>query len=333
MARRTRVLLVRPNRSSFMDQDEVLLRRHYDVRTLDMYAIPRGGLYAPRFLVRLSRDVLWADVVVSWFADRHSATAGLLSRMLGAKCVVIVGGYEAAKVPEIGYGSLLSDKGARTVGKALRRAHLVLAVSEFTKQELESNLNFSGAKVVYNCVGPDFVPGDAPKERLVVMVANTLSSTRRLKGLDTFAQASALVPDARFVLVGPNDEETAEALKVMAPSLEITGQVTHDEVVAWMKRANVYCQTSYRESFGIAVAEAMACACVPVVTKGGALPEVVGDTGFYVEYGDAKATAEAITHALRSDKGPKARERVQGMFSMERRESALTTVIDSLAAE
>ncbi len=117
MARRTRVLLVRPNRSSFMDQDEVLLEEALRLRTLDMYAIPRGGLYAPRFLVRLFRDVLWADVVVSWFADRHSATAGLLSRMFGAKCVVIVGGYETAKVPEIGYGSLLSDEGARTVGK------------------------------------------------------------------------------------------------------------------------------------------------------------------------------------------------------------------------
>ncbi len=209
----------------------------------------------------------------------------------------------------------------------------MLAVSEFTKHELESNLNFSGAKVVYNCVGPDFVPGDAPKERLVVMVANALSSTRRLRGWNTFAQASALVPDARFVLVGPNDEETAKALEALAPSLEITGQVTHDEVVAWMKRAKVYCQTSYRESFGIAVAEAMACACVPVATKGGALPEVAGDVGFYVEYGDAKGTAEAIISALGSEKGAKARERVQGMFSMERRESALTTVIDSLAAE
>ncbi|MHA1664403.1 MAG: hypothetical protein ACTSVW_01050 [Candidatus Njordarchaeales archaeon] len=50
----------------------------------------------------------------------------------------------------------------------------------------------------------------------------------------------------------------------------------------------------------------MSCCCVPVVTRRYALPEVVGDTGFYVPYYDPKSTAEAIKKALRSNKGMEA---------------------------
>ena len=69
--------------------------------------------------------------------------------------------------------------------------------------------------------------------------------------------------------------------------IEFTGFVTDDELLGWYQRAKVYCQLSYYESFGMAAAEAMLCECVPVVTRKGALPEVVGETGFYVEYGES----------------------------------------------
>jgi len=330
MARRMRVLLIRPNESPFMEQDEAILRRHYDVRTLDMHRMPRGPFYALRFIVRLKLDLIWADVSVSWFADKHAYAASRLARGLRAKTVVIVGGYEVAKVPEIGYGGLLDPREARTVRKAVEGSDLVLAVSEFTRGEIERNLGFRDARVVYNCVRDGLADPSVPKEPIVLMVASALSKTRRLKGLDCFAEASSLGPEARFVLVGRTDEATARELKALGPRLEVVGELPYWEMVSWMRRAKVCCQLSYRESFGVAIAEAMACGCVPVVTRAGALPEVVGDTGFYVEYGDAKGTAEAITHALGSDKGPKARERVQGMFSMEKRENALVALVDSL---
>ena len=82
-----------------------------------------------------------------------------------------------------------------------------------------------------------------------------------------------------------------------------------------------------RAAAGMALAEAMACECVPVVTNNAALPEVVGDTGFYVPYGDPKATADAIEKALKSNKGNVARERIKKMFPLNRRENDLIQVI------
>jgi len=88
---------------------------------------------------------------------------------------------------------------------------------------------------------------------------------------------------------------------------------------------------SYHESFGVALAEAMACKCVPVVTRRAALPEVVGDCEIYVPYDDAEATAKAIGKALGEEElGKSARERVVNMFSIEERERKLTELISTL---
>jgi glycosyltransferase involved in cell wall biosynthesis len=95
-----------------------------------------------------------------------------------------------------------------------------------------------------------------------------------------------------------------------------------------MRRAKVCCQLSYRESFGVAVLEAMACGCVPVVTRAGALPEVVGEAGHYVEYDDVDATVREIRSALKAD-GKAATERSRA-FSAERREKGLVDAIDSV---
>ena len=80
----------------------------------------------------------------------------------------------------------------------------------------------------------------------------------------------------------------------------------------------------------MALAEAMACGCVPVVTERGAIPEVVGDAGYYVPYGSAKATAEAIEKALCSKNGIGLRKRVEERFSLRRREEALQSLLKSL---
>lgn len=116
-------------------------------------------------------------------------------------------------------------------------------------------------------------------------------------------------------------------------NVECTGYLDGQSLLEWYQRAKVYCQLSRYESFGVALAEAMSCCCVPVVTREGALPEVVGDTGFYVPYGDVKATASAIREALQSDKGRLARQRVIEKFSVVEREKKLLGLIDATLDE
>jgi glycosyltransferase involved in cell wall biosynthesis len=82
----------------------------------------------------------------------------------------------------------------------------------------------------------------------------------------------------------------------------------------------------------VGVIEAMSCGCTPIITERGALPEVVGNIGFYVPYGDEKATAEAVKKALYATGilGEKARERIKELFSLQKRERELYQVIKGL---
>ena len=149
----------------------------------------------------------------------------------------------------------------------------------------------------------------------------------RLKGIDTFVESAALMPDIEFVVIGGSGEGL-KRIRDLAPSnVAFIGPSTQEELIHYYQRARVYCQLSRYESFGLALAEAMSCGCVPVATSNGALPEVVGDTGFYVQYGDSKAVAAAIEKALSSGKGKQARDRITKFFSIERREADLVNEI------
>ncbi|GAF92264.1 unnamed protein product, partial [marine sediment metagenome] len=70
------------------------------------------------------------------------------------------------------------------------------------------------------------------------------------------------------------------------------------QLLSYYQKAKVYCQLSYYESFSVALAEAMSCGCIPVVTDRGALPEVVDNCGFIIPYGDVNKTVNAIKKAL-----------------------------------
>jgi glycosyltransferase involved in cell wall biosynthesis len=53
----------------------------------------------------------------------------------------------------------------------------------------------------------------------------------------------------------------------------------HSQLAGLFRRSVAYCQLSIDESFGLAVVEAMASGCVPIVTNAGALPEITGSMG------------------------------------------------------
>ena len=109
-------------------------------------------------------------------------------------------------------------------------------------------------------------------------------------------------------------------------NLIILGRQTSSELTKHFQQAKVYCALSYRESFGVAMAEAMACGCVPVATNRGALPEVIGTVGVTVDYADTKATVNAINTALVMPN--RSREQITDNFSLDRRERELLHVFD-----
>lgn len=130
--------------SPFVQSDLDMLRKHFDVKLVDVGSAKKSSSGMVEVLWKLARGVLWSEVTFAWFAERHAKWMVRFSRMLGKLSIVVVGGYEVAKVPEIGHGSLLDPKKAKMVKYILRRATKVLPADESLRDDAMKTLGVDG---------------------------------------------------------------------------------------------------------------------------------------------------------------------------------------------
>ncbi len=318
------ILYVYKHDRSFVKRDLEMLKKHFKV--LSCYLNLINFFYLPLLVFK-------SDIVFIWFASYHAFIATIFAKMFSKKVIIVTGGYDVAGENEIDYGLMRNPLLKHMVKFILKNADRILAVSEFNKREIERYLGIKEAVVVYNSIDSEKFLPSGKKEKMVITVGFISWENVKRKGLETFVKAARYVPETKFLVIGRALDDSLKYLESLSSkNVEFTGFVTDEKLLDYYQRAKVYCQLSYYESFGMAPAEAMLCECIPVVTDRGALPEVVGDTGFYVPYGDEKATAEAIKKALEAPEelGEKARERVMKLFSHEMREKKLVEIINGL---
>lgn len=269
------------------------------------------------------------DLYFSWWGT--SLHTVLLAKLFNGKSVIVAGGVDAAEVPEIHYGAFTTWK-KHLVKFVFQTADVVLPVSENTRREVLQHSKPKSVRVIYNGIDTERYKPEGEKEKIVLTVGMVSWSTIKKKGLETFVRCARHLPDIPFILVGKHqDKDCVKYLERIASSnVTFPGYVPFEELLSYYRRAKVYVQVSLHESFGVALGEAMSCECIPVVTGKAALPEVVGDTGFYVSYGNPKATAKAIKEALNaaSGAGRRARKRIKDMFSLQKRKEKLMKIIN-----
>ena len=140
----------------------------------------------------------------------------------------------------------------------------------------------------------------------------------------------------QFVLVGAwKDDAIAHLRAIAPPNVRFTGRVDGATLLDHFRRAAVYVQASLHEGFGLSLAEAMLAGCVPVVTRAGALPEVVAQAGIYLESNTPAAIAGGVRAGLQADASVRqqARERILGSFPLAERKRQLYQLVDSLMSK
>lgn len=145
--------------------------------------------------------------------------------------------------------------------------------------------------------------GIPPGARLLAAVGNLRPVKDHATAVRALARLAGDGIDGVLLVAGdgpelPALERLASALGV-AERLLLPGRID-DGLVDLLKAADVFVQPSRAESFGLAVAEAMAAGAPIVATRVGGVPELVvdGRTGLLVPVGDDRAMAEAITRIL-----------------------------------
>lgn len=330
---RNKILAI-PQDSIFLRRDVALLEKHFNVRTAPHFNRKKPITTLPS-VFKILKGTLSADLTFSWFASMDAFWAVLFSNILKKKSVVVACGDEVSTMPEIRFAAMGATvsrwTATRLVKFILKHATKLLAISEFNTKELLRYVESEKVRLVYLSVDSDEFKAAGKKQRnLVITTSEVAKSHVMRKGIETFTRSARFLPEVDFVLIGRHEDDSVSYLKAIATSnVKFTGYVSLDKLIDYYRRANVYVQVSAHEAFGVALAEAMLCECVPVVTNRGAIPEVVGDTGFYVPYGDPEATAEAVKKALNAD-GKMARERIVERFPLEKREADLVRIINEL---
>ncbi len=316
----------------FIETDKQILQRNFQFKNFKLESVvPRKKTI--KALIGLTKEILHCDIVYSWWADLHGVLVVLVCMLLHKKSVIVVGGYEVSYLPKIRYGKLLSMQGRIQVKFILKHSSTTLVVSKSSANETQQFTKPKNLKVVYNCVDTHKFHPSGAKQNIVLTVAGNIYGDRiKTKGVDKFLQASRLLPNVQFILVGNSIDDSMKTLKATAgPNVVFPGFLSSEALLPYYQKAKVYCQFSEHESFGVALAEAMSCCCVPVVIKKFSLPEIVEDTGFCVSSDDPQIIADTINIALKSDKGQSARERIERHFSIESREETLTKEIGAIA--
>lgn len=327
---RHKIFFVHSGNETFVRLDADLLSHFAEVNLF--HAVRKF----PAGFIQFWRGVRSADVVFCWFASWNSFWALLLAFVLRKPSALVIGGYDVANLPEIGYGHQRVGLQKWVSRAAMKLARVLLPFSISSQREAQRNVGVLASRMEMIYIGVPDVFGALPKsakERMALTVGKVEWANLKRKGLEAFVRTAVGLPDVQFVLVGAWADDSIEYLRGIAPAnVVFTGWVNEETLYDYYRRAAVYMQASLHEGFGLSVAEAMLAGCVPVATPAGSLPEVIGACGFYVTGASPAALTEAIQRGLTAPFSQRiqARERILTLFSLQRRAAALEKIVAGL---
>ncbi|KAB2969501.1 MAG: glycosyltransferase family 4 protein [Thermoanaerobaculia bacterium] len=198
-----------------------------------------------------------------------------------------------------------SPRLARRVA-AVKRAELAAADHVFTASEMarESYVRagFPSGRVVSVTLGADLGRFRPPEGRPTGPVRFLfVGSTVERKGIRELVSSMAQLVErgskARLRVVGAILDAGAELARAGAPGVEFTGPMRGADLVAAYQAADLLVLPSWEDSFGLVVAEALACGTPVIVTdRVGAADHVQeGVTGWILPAGDAAALADRLS--------------------------------------
>jgi MMP alpha-(1->4)-mannosyltransferase len=237
----------------------------------------------------------------------------------------------------------------RMQARVARGTRTILVPSESSKRDVVREFGVDPARVRVVLLGVDdgFVPPTTPRVpgRILAMA----SADAPLKGVACLLEAFAKLRTERryleLLLVtnpvpGGRTEQLLDSLAIR-DRVRFVHDVSDAELVDLMGSAEVACVPSLYEGFSLPTAELMATATPLVVSRAGAIPEVVGPDGLCADLvtpGDVGELAAALGALLddpdrRARYGAAGRRRVRELFSWSAVAAATAAAYDDAIAD
>ncbi len=342
-----------PNMASFVRKDMAILGKAYVVHAQAMPHYKKAGL--PWWFARQFCHLLWhlptARMAVVQFGGHHALLPALLCRLLGKPLLIVTGGTDCFRIPEIGYGNF--NKGflgkvtafCYKQAQALAPVHQSLIESRFTYlpgppqpqgvYNLVPGLQTPNYTIYNGYEAQRFAPTLAPEARpagTFITVAGDLDNPVKYKrkGVDIILAAAQALPQFSFTIVGTERPTEAPANTTWHKWLEPA------QLPALLSAHRFYLQLSVAEGFPNALCEAMLCACAPIGSTVAAIPLIIGQTGHLLPRRDAAELArllQAADASFNPVQAVQARERVAAHFTLAERERLLLKLCADLEAK
>jgi glycosyltransferase involved in cell wall biosynthesis len=277
-----------------------------------------------------SRASFWRKAVVCLMAD--ALRCPYLVHMHGSEFMRF---YETEAGP----------RSKRFIGRILRRATLVLALSEEWSRDLSRICPDARIQVLPNAVAVpnDIDSGARAEEGDEVLFLGRIGQRKgTFDLLEAFAEIAADHPKSRLVCAGDGD---VEGLRRRAQELGLQDRVTcpgwlsREETAGRLRSAALFALPSYAEGLPMALLEAMSWGLPVIATPVGGIPQVIltGENGLLVQPGDVRGLSSALSRLLgdrdlRRRLGQQALETIMTSYSLEASLSQLAGIYRRLGA-
>ncbi len=188
-----------------------------------------------------------------------------------------------------------------------RKCDLVIAPTEIIGKRLrKEGLN---VRVLRHCIDTEYIDSLPQKDvfkkfglnknKPLVLFVGRLTKD---KGVYTILEAAKKVMEAQFVIAGTGPEENRlRKFSRYLDNVKILGWVSDADKFSLMRVAEIFLLPSKAETFGLTILEAQYCRCAVIASRAGAIPEVLGNRGLLVEFGNSEELANAIYKLLEDE--------------------------------
>ena len=256
------------------------------------------------------------DVIHMHYAIPHAVCGILAKQMSKKKDVGIVTTLHGTDITVLGHDMSLVS----AIKFGIDHSDIATSVSNSLTEETYQLIKpESDIQTVYNFVDETRFNTDSRidikkelKEKLNIpdsaKVLMHTSNFRKIKNVDdivrTFHETSKEI-DCHLVLVG--DGPDMYTIRQLVQELGIEERVhfsgQQSDVSSYYKLSDAFLLLSAKESFGLAMLEAMYCGAIPIGSTAGGISEVIqhGETGYVVEIGDYKQAAQHLIGLFKDD--------------------------------
>jgi N-acetyl-alpha-D-glucosaminyl L-malate synthase BshA len=260
------------------------------------------------------------DILHSHYAIPHAVSSYLASNSVPLKTIVTTHGSDAHT---LGHDPSYNEM----IGLALQNTTCVTSVSKFLARETETvfNLASDSVKVIYDFVDTQEFKPESENRSLNIVQASNFRPVKQVPLLvEIFAKVVDSFPSWNLNLIGNGPEWPLCVRKVR--ELKIKDNVNflgvQTNIPKLFSEASILASSSKVESFGLTIAEGMACETPIWAPNAGGIPElcVHGENGYLYNQDDISDAVEKLSKLMENEDrrrkfGQNGRKRINKYFS------------------